>query len=140
MKFNHLLAFLLTLIAILVLVSGLVAKYVGIVIFSSDCTSYSVLLFPDENKVDAEVGQGNLVKLRVINAGSYSDNYEVSLEGPDWTIIKPTSFSLKPEQAKILFLYVSPDFEAEGKYDIVVHVKSKCVSASQSVEVSVLKE
>jgi len=76
----------------------------------------------------------------VINAGSFSDNYEVSLEGPDWTIIKPTSFGLKPEEAKTLFLYVSPDFEAEGKYDIDVQVKSKCVSASQSIEVGVLKE
>lgn len=140
MKFNHFLAFLLTLIAILVLAAGFIAKFIGLVIFGSDCTGYSLLLFPDENQVDAEVGKGSLVKLKVINAGSFSDNYEVSLEGPDWTIIKPTSFGLKPEEAKTLFLYVSPDFEAEGKYDIDVQVKSKCVSASQSIEVGVLKE
>lgn len=140
MKFNHFLAFLLTLLAVVILVFGLIAEFLGIFIFESDCTGYSLLMFSDENKIDAKVGKGNLVKLITINAGSFSNNYEVSLEGPDWAVIKPTCFNLGPEESKTLFLYVSPDFEAEGKYDINVHVKSKCVCAREIIEVAVLKE
>ena len=140
MKFNSFLAFLLTLIAIIVVVSGLVVEYTRLIIFGGDCSGYSLLLFPDENEVDTEVGKGQLVKVRVINAGSFGDKYEVSLDGPDWAIIKPTSFCLKSEEAKTLFLYVSPDLGAEGKYDIDVLVESNCVSESESIEIGVLKE
>lgn len=138
MKFNSFLAFLFTLIAIIVVVFGLVVEYTRFIILGGDCSGYSLLLFPDEKVIDTEVGKGKLVKVRVINAGSFGDRYEVSLDGPSWTIIKPTSFSLKSEEAKTLFLYVSPDLGSEGKYDIDILVESSCVSESESVEVGVL--
>ena len=140
MKFNSFLAFLFTLIAIIVLVSGLVFEYTTLLIFGGDCNGYSLLLFTDENKVDTEVGKGKLVKIRVVNAGSFGDKYEVFLDGPEWAIIKPDSFSLKSEEAKTLFLYVSPDLGMEGKYDIDITVKSNCVSESKTIEVGVLKK
>jgi hypothetical protein len=136
-KFNHLLAFLLTLIALLILTAGFVLEFLQIVIFSSDCYGYSVLMFQEDVNIDAEVGKGSLTKLIVINTGSYTDDYKVEIEGPKWLLIKPMSFTLKPEQSKNLFLYVSPDFDAEGKYEIIVTVNSKCVSESQIFDVSV---
>ncbi len=111
-----------------------------LLIFGGDCNGYSLLLFPDENKVDTEVGKGKLVKIRAVNAGSFGDEFEVSLDGPEWVIIKPGSFSLKSEESKTLFLYVSPDLGMDGKYDIDVTVKSNCVSESKTIEVGVLKE
>jgi hypothetical protein len=138
MKFNNFLAFLFTLIAILIVISGLVLEYTRFII-GGDCAGYSLFLVPDEYEVDTEVGKGRLVKFRAINSGGFSDKYEVSLEGPDWAIIKPVSFSLKSEEAKTLFLYLSPNLEAEGKYNINVLVESDCISESQSIEVGVLK-
>lgn len=141
MKFREFLAFLFTLIAIIIVVSAFFIEYSGDFVVEENCEDYSLFLFADEDKVDTEVGKGTLLRLRVINAGSFGDKYQVSLDGPEWAVIKPTSFSLKSEESKSLFLYVSPDFEVvEGKYDVEVVVKSKCVTESQRIEVGVLKK
>jgi hypothetical protein len=138
-KFNSFLALLFTTIAILILLYGLIAELLDIVVFSSDCSRFALLMFPDEDKVDAEVGKGNLVRLIIVNAGSYTDNYDIAIEGPEWTIIKPTSFRLKPEESKTLFLYVSPEFGIEGKHLVKVNADSKCISSTKTIEVNVLQ-
>lgn len=138
MEFKSFLAFLLTLLAIIVVVAGLAVKSYELLPEKKNCEGYSLFLFADENKVDTEVGKGKLIKLRAINAGDFGDKYEVSLKGPKWAVIKPDSFSLKSDDSKRLFLYISPGLGAEGKYNIVVTVKSRCVSESQTIEVGVL--
>ena len=140
MKLNNFLGFFFTLLAILVIVYGVILELAKPFSIEDSCDGYSLFLFPDQNKIDTEVGKGTLVKLRVINAGSFGDSYEVSLDGPEWAIIKPESFSLKSEEAKTLFLYVSPILGTEGKYNIEINVKSNCVSESQEIEVGVLNE
>jgi len=142
MKFNDFLAFLLTLIAIVIVVYGFTIRFSeGLVPrLEENCEGYSVFIFPDEDKIDTEMGKGKLTRLRVINAGSFGDKYEVSLTGPEWAVIKPDSFSLKSEESKSLFLYISPDLGTEGKYDLEVTVKSKCVSETEGIEIGVLKE
>jgi len=140
MKFREFLAFLFTLISIVIVVAALVIEYSGGVVVEESCEGYSLFLFPDQDKLDTEVGKGALLRLRVINAGDFSDKYQVSLTGPEWAVIKPTSFNLKSEESRSLFLYVSPGFEAEGKYDLEVVVESKCVTESQRIEVGVLKK
>ena len=138
MEFKSFLAFLLTLLAIIVVVVGLTVKSFELLPEKKNCEGYSLFLFSDENKVDTEVGKGKLIKLRAINAGDFGDKYEVSLKGPKWAVIKPDSFSLKSDDSKRLFLYISPSLGAEGKYNIVVTVKSRCVSESQTIKVGVL--
>jgi hypothetical protein len=138
MKFNSFLAFLLTLIAIITIVAGFAINFSDIFLYRKDCEGYSLLLFPDENKVDTVVGKGELVKLRAVNAGNFGDEYQVSLFGPEWAVVKPDSFTLRSEEAKTLFLYISPDLGTEGKYDLDVTIKSKCVSETERIEVGVL--
>jgi uncharacterized membrane protein len=138
MKFNSFLALLFTIIAILVIIVGVGISYLDLTPTRSNCDGYSLFLFPDETKVDTEVGKGQLLKIRVINAGSFGDKYDVSLEGPEWTVIKPSTFGLKAEESKTLFLYISPDVGNEGKYYLDLTVKSNCVSESQTIEVGVL--
>lgn len=142
MKFRGFFAFLLTLIAIVIVVYGFTVRFSGGFIpeRKQPCEGYSVFLFPDEDKIDTEVGKGKLTRLRVINAGNFGDKYEVFLSGPEWAVIKPDSFSLKSEESKSLFLYISPDLGTEGKYELEVTVKSNCVSESERIEVGVLKE
>jgi hypothetical protein len=140
MKLNNFLGFLFTLLAILVIIYGGILEIAKPFSIEGKCDGYSLFLFPDQDKVDTEVGKGTLVKLRAINAGSFGDSYEISLNGPEWAVIKPESFSLKSEEAKTLFLYVSPGLGTEGKYNIEINIKSKCVSESQKIEVGVLKE
>ena len=140
MKFNSFLAFLLTLIAIVTVVAGFAVKFSGMLFIEKDCEGYALILFADENKVDAVVGKGELIRLRAVNAGSFGDKYQVSLFGPEWAIVKPTSFSLRSEEVKSLFVYVSPDLGTEGKYDLDVTVKSQCVSETERIEVGVIKE
>jgi hypothetical protein len=140
MKLNSFLAFLFTLIAVLIIIYGLFMEYSNLFMPKSDCEGYSLFLFPDVDKLDTQIGKGIIVKLRVINAGSFGDRYEVSLTGPEWAIIKPTSFSLKAEESKTLFLYIGPSLGNEGKYDIGANVKSKCITESQTIEVNVLNQ
>jgi len=140
MKFNSFLAFLLTLIAIVVVVAGFAVKFSGMLFIKKDCEGYSLILFADENKIDAVVGKGELIRLRVVNAGSFGDKYQVSLSGPEWAIVKPTSFTLRSEEVKSLFVYVSPDLGFEGKYDLDVTVESNCVSEAERIEIGVIKE
>ena len=103
-----------------------------------NCEGYSLFMFPDEKKLDTEVGKGQLLKIRVINAGSFGDKYDVFLNGPEWAVVKPSSFGLRAEESKTLFLYVSPDIGNEGKYYLDLTIKSNCVSGSQTIEVGVL--
>lgn len=139
MKFKSFLAFLFTLIAILVVISGFVLAFSGL-FFKRECEDYSLFLFSDRERVDAVVGEGELIKLRAINAGSFGDDYDVSLEGPDWVVVKPGSFSLRSDESKRIYLYASPDLGVEGKYDVVVTVSSECVKESQEIEMSVIQE
>jgi len=138
MKFNSFLALLFTIIAILVIVVGIGISSLNLMPIRSNCDGYSLFLFPDEKKVDTEVGKGQLLKIRAINAGSFGDKYDVSLEGPEWTVVKPSTFELKAEESKTLFLYISPDVGNEGKYYLDLSVKSNCVSESETIEVGVL--
>jgi len=140
MKFNSFLAFLLTLIAIVVIVAGFAIKFSSMLFYKTDCEGYSLILFANENKIDAIVGKGELIRLRAVNAGDYGDKYEVSLYGPDWAIVKPDSFTLRSEEVKSLFVYVSPDIGTEGRYDLDVTVKSNCVSETEKIEIGVIKE
>ena len=140
MRFKSFLAFFLTLIAIIVVIAGFSIKFPRVTLKEEKCEGYSLFLFADENRVSTEVGKGKLIKLRAINAGEFGDKYEVSLNGPDWVVIKPASFRLKPDDSKRLFLYISPPIGIEGKYEIKVTVSSGCVSESQVIEVGVLPE
>ena len=140
MKFNSFLAFLLTLIAIVTVVAGFAVKFSGMLFIRKDCEDYSLILFADENKVDAVVGKGELIRLRAANAGSFGDKYQVSLLGPEWAVVKPESFTLRSDEVKSLFVYVSPDLGTEGRYDLDVTVKSGCVSETERIEVGVIKK
>jgi len=140
MKFNSFLAFLFTLIAIIIIFTGLVIKFSNVLVYEKDCTGYSLILFADTNKVDAVVGKGELIRLQAVNAGEFGDKYEVSLVGPEWAIIKPTSFTLRSDEVKTLFLYISPEIGTGGKYNLDVTVKSQCVSQTESIEIGVIKE
>ena len=131
---------MLTLVAIITVVAGFSIKFSGMLFYKPDCEGYSLILFADENKVDAVVGKGELIRLRAVNAGNYGDKYQVSLFGPGWAVVKPDSFTLRSEEVKSLFVYVSPDIGTEGKYDLDVTVKSNCVSETERIEIGVIKE
>lgn len=139
MKTNSFLALLFTVIAIIIIIFGLGMSFSNLVLpVEKNCDGYSLFLFPDESKIDTEVGKGSLLKIRVINAGNFGDQYDVLLKGPEWVVVRPSSFGLKAEESKTLFLYVSPDVGNEGKYYLDLTVKSSCVSESQQIEVGVL--
>jgi hypothetical protein len=138
MKFNSFLAFLFTLVAILVIVVGVALQFSETFFPTTNCDGYSLLVFPDENTVDALVGKGSLIRFWAVNSGSFGDEYQVSLSGPTWAVIKPTVFTLRSGEEKPLFVYISPDLGVKGKYNIDVTVKSKCVSETARIEVGVL--
>jgi hypothetical protein len=140
MKFNSFLAFSLTLIAIITIVAGFAVKFSGMFFYKTDCEGYSLILFADEDKVDAVVGKGELIRLRAVNTGNFGDKYQVTLVGPEWAIVKPNSFTLRSDEVKSLFVYVSPGFGMEGKYDLDVTVKSNCISETEIIEIGVIKE
>ena len=66
MKFGDFLAFLLTLIAIIIVIYGFTIRFSGGFVSKKSCEGYSVFLFLDEEKIDTEMGKGRLTRLRVI--------------------------------------------------------------------------
>lgn len=92
-----------------------------------DC--YSVeLSSEDADKVKMlEVGKGISIPVKIKNAGERDDNYDVSIEGPDWVLLSgEEEISLEAGQEEDVYVYASPVYGVEdGIYTALLKVKSE---------------
>lgn len=131
-KLTSLLAFLLTLISLVLVMSVVGIETKAIVVVESFCKKYSVSMEPEATEVDLEVGKGKLVKIKLTNTGS-EDEFEISSKGPKWVVTKPESIRLETNKADDIFVYLSPEFGVTGDFVIDVLVDSFCVHEKESL-------
>ncbi len=138
MKLKSLLAFLLTIFALILIFSTIVWVSLRYIRFSKKdyCTHFSVDLKPEESEVILEVGKGKLVKVNIKNMG-FEDEFKIKTEGPDWVVVKPEKIRLESGESNDIFIYLSPGFGTEGKYDVVISASSYCGFEEETIEVKV---
>ena len=139
MKIKSILAFLLTVLALVLIVSTGVwvfARYYVKFSRKDYCTHFSVELEPEVDEVRLEVGKGKLVKVNITNMG-FEDEFKIRVKGPEWVVVKPEKIRLESGESDDIFVYLSPSLGVEGKYDVVISANSYCGSEEGVIEVEV---
>jgi uncharacterized membrane protein len=136
MRSNEFFAFLLTLIALLMVIGGLAYSTIGFNFGGLDCGYFDVQVEPEFNNIELEKGKGDLVKVELTNIG-VEDEYKLSIKEPDWSLVKPRKVRLEQGESEELFVYISPTFDASGEYDVTLNVKSYCVDEDFKIRVNV---
>ncbi|MBD3155205.1 MAG: hypothetical protein GF368_00940 [Candidatus Aenigmarchaeota archaeon] len=141
MKTNSLFAFILTLLA-LVMVIGLFG-YIGYRGLSKYllrrpqyCEQFSVDLEPEMHSAELEVGKGKLIKVKITNKG-FEDEFRIGFEGPEWIATRPVKVRLDQGETEEIFVYMSPGVDSEGSYTLMVFVESYCGREETEIRVTV---
>ncbi|MFB6076312.1 MAG: hypothetical protein ABEK17_04160, partial [Candidatus Aenigmatarchaeota archaeon] len=95
---------------------------------SSECYSVNVETGEDFECCDLEAPRckASVVPLKIENNGGRTDTYSISVIGPEWTYLEKNKTSLGIDESEIIYLYVSPPFEAElGDYSVDVIAESR---------------
>ncbi len=91
----------------------------------SECYSVRVDAVAAGEQVDVAKGFGVPVKLSVTNLGTRSDDYAISLGGPDWAHITADSLSLDSGESGTVYIYLSPPYDvSDENYTMVVLAES----------------
>jgi len=129
MKTNSMIAFLLTLVALLLMLSlfgWIVYKNSPRLFRSSEyCEHFSIDLKPESYSTLLKAGQGKLIKLNITNNG-FEDEFKIGVEGPKWVAIRPFKLRLEQGQSEDIFVYMSPNVGSEGNHTVTIFVKSYC--------------
>lgn len=125
-KITSFFAFLLTSLSLVLAVLVVAIQSKVIIISESFCKKYSVMLEPETDEVDLEVGKGKLVKTRITNTGM-EDEYKISAKAPNWIMVKPETLRLNTNETDYLFVYLSPDYGVSGDFTARIYVDSFCV-------------
>jgi len=81
---------------------------------------------PKDGALALDVCNATTVPIVMKNTGEKSSGYVLSVkEGPAWVYISPDSVYLDSGEEKIIYLYITPPFEAEsGAYIVTVNARS----------------
>ena len=140
MKTNSMLAFILTLVA-LVMVVGLFGWMIyrilpGITRRPEYCEHFSVDLIPETYSSILEIGQGKLIKVSITNNG-FEDEFRIGIEGPKWVATRPFKMKLEQGQSEDIFVYISPTVGSEGNYTLTIFAESYCGYVETDIKVRV---
>lgn len=84
--------------------------------------------------------QGVAIPVKVKNVGQTKQTFTLSLRGPEWMYISPTTISLTAGELKEVYVYASPPFGTkEGTYKATVTSSSEFVQATHELSVNVGK-
>jgi len=140
MKTNSMLAFIFTLLALVMIISlfgWIVYKNIPSINRRPEyCEHFSVDLKPETYSSILEVGQGKLIKVNVTNNG-FEDEFRIGVEGPNWVVARPFKIKLEQGQSENIFIYISPTVGSEGNYTFTVFAKSYCGYVETEIKVRV---
>jgi len=138
-KFKSLLAFLLTCLALLLVISIFVWLFLKYSIIRPYCYCFAASLKTDTNYTKVEPCKGKLMKISISNVGNTRDEYHISYSGPEWVEIKPKKIGLNPNETDHISVYISPYYGVKGgDYYLTIFANSKCVSESVGLKIKVL--
>ncbi len=140
MKTNSILAFILTLVALLMVV-GLLGWMVYRILpritrRPEYCEHFSVDLKPESYSAMLEVGQGKLIRVNITNNG-FEDEFRIGVKGPKWVATRPFKMKLEQGQSEDIFVYISPTVGSEGNYTVKVFAKSYCGMEEAEIKIEV---
>ena len=131
-KVRSLIAFFLTLTALIIIISIfgwlLYNRIRRLAVKPEYCDEFLVELTPETYLIDAQVGRGKLLKVKIINHG-FEDEFSISVDGPDWVALRPTKVRLNQGSIEEIFVYISPGIGSSGDYIATVRAKSYCGEA-----------
>ncbi|NCO97014.1 MAG: hypothetical protein COY38_03300 [Candidatus Aenigmarchaeota archaeon CG_4_10_14_0_8_um_filter_37_24] len=141
MKTNSLLAFVLTLAALLMLiglVGWIVYNNLSATIYRDPeyCKHFSVDLKPESYSAELEVGYGKLIRVNITNNG-FEDTFDIGFKGPDWIATRPLKMDLGQGKSEEIFVYMSPIVGSEGNYTVAVFAKSYCGIEETEIKIKV---
>lgn len=138
MQPKSLMAFLLTSIALVMSSYFAFVEFSGLTMALDKCKNYSAEFDIELDDTDLKVGEGKLVKGLLKNTGNV-DDFQIIKEGPDWVVMRPEKTRLDVNQTEEIFVYISPDLESKGKYNIKIITKSSCLYLENKLLVNVLE-
>lgn len=100
---------------------------------------YGVSIAPESEKIQLLEYKGFLTRVNITNTGTKEDSYFVSIEDMNWTSVKPSKLSLKPNETGTVYVYFSPPFNATGLFTFNLTIKSDYVKESKEINVNVGK-
>ncbi|MFB6088341.1 MAG: hypothetical protein ABEK36_01030 [Candidatus Aenigmatarchaeota archaeon] len=95
---------------------------------SSECYSVDIETGEDFECCDLEAPRckASVVPLKLKNNGGRTDTYSISVIGPEWTYLEKNKTSLGINESEVIYLYVSPPFEANlEEYSVDVIAESR---------------
>ena len=84
---------------------------------------YGVDLQVDERKVDIQLGNGKMIKAKIVNTGSKEDSYKIS-SNINWVSIRPENVKLKGLESSDVFIYYSPQYGMKGRFETQLKAES----------------
>ncbi len=136
MKTKTIFAYIFTTSALIIALIALVVALKEIIFIELFCKNFSSQFIVETDEINAEIGKGKLVKSELKNHG-FEDEYEISVRGPNWVIIRPDKIRLDANQTGDIFTYVSPPKGASGDFLISIVAKSYCQNKEENILVHV---
>jgi uncharacterized membrane protein len=97
---------------------------------------YSVELTDGDGTV--ETGKAIGKEINVKNTGEVAGTFQLSLEAPEWVLIKPVTVSLESGQDENVYVYISPLYATEaGEYSVKVRAASQYASGDFDLTVTI---
>lgn len=85
-----------------------------------------------------DIFEGAVIPVKVKNTGEAEQEFTLSVAGPDWLFLTPTTLSLAGGEEESVYLYATPPFGTEeGVYSAIVTSSSDFVETEYSVQFTV---
>ncbi len=117
--------------------SSVTTKENSITFFAQKC--YDVDLQVESSEITIVAGTGKLLKVKVVNKGLATDNYQIESD-VSWVSIKPENLTLAGNESGDIFVYYSPEFGTLGTIETTLTAKSERSQDQEKIKINVVGE
>lgn len=97
-------------------------------------TCYDISLAIENTAPDT--ANQTLVELALANNGTRQNTYRFQLDGPDWMDVQPENVTLGPGEQSPVYVYMAPDFFADGTYTPVLVAEGQGIRKTINMNVT----
>jgi len=99
---------------------------------------FGVDLQPESNEIYIKLGEGKMLKAKIVNTGSKADNYQIYSD-INWVSIRPENVSLNGSGSDDVFIYYSPEYGMKGKFETKLVAESKNSIDVENITINVFE-